>query len=137
MTRIARISGDVPLRNGPQPLVDARGPGSDMKTPRPRKRKPAARRPAAPSGDRPQASEELFRLLVDSVEDYAIFLLDPQGVILTWNVGAERIKGYKAPEIIGEHFSRFYLPEEIARNKPGLELEIAASEGRLDRKSVV
>lgn len=134
MTDIVRISGDVPLRKGRRLPVEARGPGSDMKAPRSRKRTPAARRPAPPPGDRPQASAELFRLLVDSVADYAIFLLDPHGVILTWNVGAERIKGYKGPEIIGAHFSRFYLPEEIARNKPGRELEIAASEGRFEEE---
>src|SRR5580698_2079514 len=55
-------------------------------------------------------SEERFRLLVDSVRDYAIFMLDPQGMVLTWNSGAERFKGYKAHEIIGQPFSRFYPP---------------------------
>src|SRR3954451_5221262 len=57
-------------------------------------------------------SEERFRLLVDSVKDYAIFMLDPNGIVSTWNAGAERIKGYTADEIIGRHFSTFYLPAD-------------------------
>ena len=74
--------------------------------------------------------DEVFRLLVDSVQDYAIFLLSPEGKIMTWNVGAERIKGYKASEIIGEHFSRFYSREAKEGGWPDRELEIAASTGR-------
>jgi PAS domain S-box-containing protein len=75
-------------------------------------------------------SDEVFRLLVDSVKDYAIFILDPTGRIVTWNQGAERIKGYKANEIIGQHFSRFY-PKEAQESKwPDRELEIAGKEGR-------
>ena len=71
-----------------------------------------------------------FELFVSSVVDYAIFMLDPSGVIITWNEGAQRIKGYRADEIIGRHFSVFY-PEEDARNrKPDWELEIAKREGR-------
>ncbi len=58
-------------------------------------------------------SEERFRLLVEGVRDYAIFMLDPEGRVSTWNVGAERIKGYRADEIIGQHFSRFYTQEDI------------------------
>src|SRR5262249_9535882 len=63
-------------------------------------------------------SEERFRLLVEGVEDYAIFRLDPTGHIVTWNSGAERSQGYSAEEILGQHFSRFYTPEEIEQNKP-------------------
>jgi PAS domain S-box-containing protein len=75
-------------------------------------------------------SNEIFRLLVESVKDYAIFLLDPDGKVATWNQGAERIKGYRADEIIGEHFSRFY-PQEARESKwPDRELGIAAKEGR-------
>jgi PAS domain S-box-containing protein len=75
-------------------------------------------------------SDEIFRLLVESVKDYAIFLLDPSGKVATWNQGAERIKGYKAHEIIGRHFSCFY-PSEAAESKwPQRELEIASKEGR-------
>jgi PAS domain S-box-containing protein len=75
-------------------------------------------------------SDEIFRLLVESVKDYAIFLLDPDGRVATWNQGAERIKGYKAHEIIGQHFSRFYLQEAAESEWPQRELEIAAKEGR-------
>jgi PAS domain S-box-containing protein len=75
-------------------------------------------------------SEERFRLLVESVKDYAIFMLDPEGRILTWNAGAERIKGYRADEIIGQHFSRFYPPE--AGDFPAHELRVAAAEGRFE-----
>ncbi len=78
----------------------------------------------------PLQSDEVFRLLVDSVKDYAIFLLDPDGKVATWNQGAERIKGYRAKEIIGQHFSRFY-PREAAESKwPDRELELATKEGR-------
>ena len=84
-------------------------------------------------------SEERFKLLVESVRDYAIFMLDPDGIVLTWNAGAERFKGYKAHEIIGQHFSRFYPPEALARGLPEHELEVASREGVFeeDRKSVV
>lgn len=75
-------------------------------------------------------SEERFRLLVQSVIDYGIFMLDPQGNIASWNIGAERIKGYSADEIIGQHFSIFYPPEDAA--KPERELEIAKRDGRLE-----
>lgn len=77
-------------------------------------------------------SEERFRRLVEEVRDYAIFMLDPQGHVASWNAGAERTKGYKADEIIGQHFSRFYLSEDIESGKPGEELRIAATEGRLE-----
>jgi PAS domain S-box-containing protein len=77
-------------------------------------------------------SEERFRLLVQSVQDYGIFMLDPQGRISSWNAGAERIKGYTAGEIIGRHFSAFYPPEDVAAGKPRRELEIAAEQGRLE-----
>jgi PAS domain S-box-containing protein len=77
-------------------------------------------------------SEERFRLLVESVVDYAIFMLDPQGHIISWNAGAERIKGYRAEEIIGQHFSRFYPDEDNQRGKPERELVIAKAEGRIE-----
>src|SRR5947199_389175 len=63
-------------------------------------------------------AEEDCRQLVDGVKDYAIFLLDRQGHVRSWNAGAERIKGYTADEIIGQHFSRFYPEEDIASDKP-------------------
>jgi PAS domain S-box-containing protein len=74
--------------------------------------------------------DKIFRLLVDSVKDYAIFLLSPDGRVATWNQGAKRIKGYSANEIIGEHFSRFYPREAIESKWPDRELEIATREGR-------
>ena len=77
-----------------------------------------------------RASEERFRLLVDGVKDYALFMLDPAGRIETWNPGAERIKGYHASEIIGQHFSKFYPSADVTARKPERELEIASREGR-------
>jgi PAS domain S-box len=72
-----------------------------------------------------EQSGESFRLLVESVRDYGIFMLDKEGHILTWNLGAENIKGYKADEIIGKHFSIFYPEEDIKWDKPGYELKEA------------
>ena len=77
-------------------------------------------------------SSGLYALLVQSVQDYAIFALDPTGHILSWNRGAQRLKGYTAEEIIGRHFSIFYPPEDVARGKTTWELEIAAREGRFE-----
>ncbi|MCE9669830.1 PAS domain-containing sensor histidine kinase [Myxococcus stipitatus] len=73
-----------------------------------------------------------LRLLIDSVRDYAIFTLDVTGRIASWNAGAERIKGYRAEEILGQHFSRFYPPEDVAWGKPQWELEVASREGRFE-----
>ena len=75
-------------------------------------------------------SEECFRLLVDAVSDYAIYMLDPQGRVVTWNLGAERLKGYRAEEVLGGTFSIFFLPEDAAAGLPGRELAAAAREGR-------
>ncbi len=77
-------------------------------------------------------SEERFRLLVEGVTDYAIFMLDPQGYIVSWNRGAERLKGYRAEEIIGQHFSRFYAEEDVQRGVPATMLERARSRGRYE-----
>src|ERR1700761_7532437 len=79
-----------------------------------------------------EQNEQRFRLLVESVRDYAIFMLDPDGVVLTWNAGAERFKGYRADEIIGQHFSRFYPSEALARKLPEHELKTAAEVGRFE-----
>ncbi len=76
-------------------------------------------------------SERRFRLLVESVLDYAIYMLDADGRIASWNAGAERIKGYNAEEIMGQHVSRFYLPEDVAADKPARDLATAAREGHL------
>ena len=77
-------------------------------------------------------SEERFRLLVHSVRDYGIFMLDPDGTIAGWNEGAERIKGYTAEEIIGKHFSIFYPPEDLAAGKPEMELRMVRRDGRFE-----
>ena len=75
-------------------------------------------------------TEERFRLLVDGVKDYAIFMLDPDGRVISWNAGAERIIGYRAEAIIGQHFSQFYPPDDAAQGKPAWELQQALAEGR-------
>ncbi|HET7707673.1 MAG TPA: PAS domain S-box protein [Thermoanaerobaculia bacterium] len=77
-------------------------------------------------------SRELFRLLVESVQDYAIFMLDADGNVATWNAGANRIKGYAPEEIIGRHFSTFYTEEDIRNRKPERELEIAKEKGSVE-----
>jgi PAS domain S-box-containing protein len=79
-----------------------------------------------------QQSQEQLRLLIDSVKDYAILMLDPKGMITTWSKGAENIKGYRSEEIIGHHFSQFYSPEDVAQGTPQHELKIAATEGRFE-----
>jgi len=77
-------------------------------------------------------SEERMRILVESVQDYAILMLDPLGRVITWNAGAERIKGYKANEIVGQNFSRFYPQEDVDQGKPEEVLRIAAASGRCE-----
>jgi PAS domain S-box-containing protein len=97
----------------------------------------------APNDDRPPGpetasrretadSDSIFRLLVESVRDYAIFILDRHGNVATWNAGARRIKGYDAPEIIGRHFSTFYPEADVLAGKCDVELEVAAREGRFE-----
>src|SRR5450755_3030093 len=81
-------------------------------------------------------SQERFRLLVESITDYAVFMVDPQGNVRTWNAGAERIKGYKAEEILGRHFSVFYTKEDIDRGHPTSELRIAAKKGRFEEEGI-
>lgn len=77
-------------------------------------------------------SEERFRRLVQGVTDYAIYMLDPEGHVSSWNAGAERFKGYRAEEIIGHHFSRFYTEEDLAAGIPATALATAATEGRFE-----
>jgi PAS domain S-box-containing protein len=79
-------------------------------------------------------SEERFRLLVESVRDYGIFVLDPDGKIVSWNIGAERIKGWTADEILGEHFRIFYTPDAQTSRHPEYELEVAKREGRYEEE---
>jgi diguanylate cyclase (GGDEF)-like protein/PAS domain S-box-containing protein len=74
-------------------------------------------------------SEERLTLLIQGVKDYAIFMLDPAGLVATWNEGAERIKGYAAAEIVGQHFSKFYTPEALAKGTPAHELKTAVEQG--------
>jgi PAS domain S-box-containing protein len=77
-------------------------------------------------------SERRFRMLVEAVTDYAIYMLDPVGTVMAWNPGAERIKGYTAQEIIGQHFSRFYTPEDRERDLPSIAISIARSAGKYE-----
>lgn len=76
--------------------------------------------------------EDRYAMLIDAVQDYAIFMLDTDGRVASWNSGAQRIKGYTRDEIIGRHFSAFYTPEDIAGGKPERELRTAAAVGRLE-----
>jgi PAS domain S-box-containing protein len=87
---------------------------------------------AAGQSTAPPQFERSFRLFVESVKDYAIFMLDTTGVVVSWNIGAERLKGYAPAEIIGRHFSTFYSEEDIRAQKPQRELEIAVREGRVE-----
>jgi diguanylate cyclase (GGDEF)-like protein/PAS domain S-box-containing protein len=80
--------------------------------------------------------ERRFRLLVQGVSDYAIYMLDPEGHVVNWNAGAERAKGYKAHEIVGQHFSVFYIPEDRASGLPWQNLEIARSQGRFQAEGL-
>jgi PAS domain S-box-containing protein len=79
-------------------------------------------------------SEERFRLLVDGVKDYAIFMVDPEGYVTSWNAGAERIKGWTAEEILGKHISCFYLPEAVASGQPERALELASQTGQFEEE---
>jgi PAS domain S-box-containing protein len=101
----------------------------------PRERAPYAHRdrdPLSAMVRKGGEADELFRLLVASVRDYAIFLLDPTGHVATWNIGAERIKRYRADDIIGRHFSVFYPDDDVRAGKCEMELEVAARDGRFE-----
>ncbi|TKW75320.1 MAG: PAS domain S-box protein, partial [Bradyrhizobium icense] len=77
-------------------------------------------------------SERNFRLLVEGVADYALYMLDPTGTITSWNIGGQRIKGYAPEEILGQHFSRFYTEPDRANGKPQRALQIAREQGRYE-----
>jgi PAS domain S-box-containing protein len=79
-------------------------------------------------------SEERFRLLVENVRDHAIFMLAPDGTIVSWNAGAERLKGYRADEAVGQHVSRFYTAEDVRAGKPRQALETAEAQGRFEEE---
>ena len=98
-----------------------------MKNPKNAARKSAKHAPH----EKLRASEEQFRLLVESVEEYAIYMLDPDGVVTTWNSGAEKIKGYRADEIIGKNFACFYTTEDVAARKPEHNLKMAREQGHI------
>ena len=83
-------------------------------------------------GLKPMSDERRFQLLVDAVKDYAIYMLDPQGIVSSWNSGAQRFKGYKAVEIIGQHFSRFYTEEDRQAGVPQQALATAVAEGKYE-----
>lgn len=84
---------------------------------------------AEPHAD-PSPDESRYRLMVDAITDYAIYMLDPDGIVTSWNAGARRFKVYEADEIIGQHFSRFYTDADRLADKPAAALETAAREGR-------
>src|SRR5438132_1001862 len=90
-----------------------------------------AQPPLVASGPLAETSN-LLQLLIDGIRDYAIILLDQNGTVLTWNSGAERLKGWKASEIVGQNFVRFYPPEDVAKGKTEMELRIAKEEGRFE-----
>src|SRR5262245_52677065 len=77
-------------------------------------------------------NNHLFQLLVQRVQDYAIFMIDPKGVVISWNEGAQALKGYQAHEIIGQSFQRFYHAEDLRNDRPAQLLEIAAARGRVE-----
>ena len=85
--------------------------------------------------ERLRQSEERFQVLIDSIQDYAIYILDPNGIVTSWNSGAQRIKGYRPKEIVGKHFSRFYTPDDNRINKPKQNLETAAAKGDMKTKA--
>jgi PAS domain S-box-containing protein len=82
-----------------------------------------------------QLTEDQLRLLVDSVDDQAIFMLDPQGIVVSWNQGAERISGYKAEEILGKPYAIFYLEQDVLQGKAKQALERALIQGRFEAES--
>ena len=82
--------------------------------------------------DAPAVDDSLFRRVVEQTRDYAVFVLDPEGHIVTWNLGAQRLKGYQPKDIIGKHFSIFYTPQAVESGWPAHELKVAAREGRFE-----
>ena len=128
-----KCGADGPLRRTTPAFAGP--PGARAFLPkRPEREKPTGQpnRHELGPAQRLRENEERFRLLVEQVRDYAIFLLDPGGYVVSWNAGAEQIKGYKAEEIIGRHFSQFYPREDVERGKPAVELAVAVRTGRCE-----
>jgi PAS domain S-box-containing protein len=84
----------------------------------------------------PRESEELYRMLLDAVQDHAIFMMDPRGLVMSWNAGGERIKGYTAEEIIGRNFSCFFPAEDVAQGHPEEVLRTTATLGRHEEQAM-
>ena len=130
LTRAAPGPGQRPLRRtGESEKLAQVTEGAAMKN-------TADQPPGAPVGEQPRwrldQSEERFRLMVEGVHDYAIFMLDTDGIVVTWNSGAERMKGYSSEEILGQHFSRFYPAEDLEAGKPAKELRTAIERDRVE-----
>ncbi len=92
----------------------------------------AAAKPPLPQDEARHLDDARFRMMISSVRDYALLMLDPTGHVQSWNDGARRLKGYSDTDIIGQHFSRFYPPEDVAADKPGYELKHALLDGRFE-----
>jgi PAS domain S-box-containing protein len=123
-----RMTGDRTFRSTLSPVIDARGRPLYIFV----QVQDVTSQTAAESELR--RTEARFRLLVETVEDYAIFMLDPTGRVSSWNAGAQRSQGYAAHEIIGQHFRVFYPPEQQQRRHPEHELEVAVREGRYEEE---
>lgn len=91
-----------------------------------------AKRKAGTANNSDVPLDERYHLLIDAVQDYAIFMLDPTGQVTSWNSGARKIKGYEVDEIVGRHFSIFYTPEDVAADKPARELALATAHGKAE-----
>jgi PAS domain S-box-containing protein len=96
---------------------------------------PAGAGTHSPPSEQDGITGELLQLLVDNIRDYAIIFLNPDGYVLTWNSAAQRLKGWTSEEIIGQHFSRFYPPDDVEKRKTETELRVAAQEGRFEDES--
>src|SRR3954453_4437099 len=111
---------------------DPRRRGDSLKASRTHRESAVFGSTAGSAGAISQEASGLYKLLVASVVDYAIFALDPDGVILSWTAGAEHLKGDAPHELMGRHFSAFYPAEDIASGKPDEELRVAARDGRVE-----
>ena len=127
-----RASGDAPVATFDAGTPSGSGPIPVLRQVDDAETQPRPRGPGHPGSHEHPAHEERFRVLVETIKDYAIFMLDPEGRVATWNAGAQRIKGYAAHEIIGQHFSAFYPDADSRAARTEHELRIAAREGRFE-----